>query len=119
MGRPWCFGDGEAMLNNSTPRALKTGLMACLAAAVLPLTMSATASANPGAESASAAEVCGSYSHDGSRFFANCEDHGVVVRYHKMLPPGFLEYKCVPAKSTEWIAPSYQVWGAFDTGSRC
>lgn len=70
------------------------------------------------AQSAQAHEVCGTYSHNGSRFWANCTSHNQVVIDYKWWPTGF-DYVCVPAHSSRFLGASWQVLGAALTKRSC
>lgn len=70
------------------------------------------------AQTAQAHEVCGAYSYNGSRFWANCTSHGQVVMDYKSWPIGF-DYVCVPAHTSRFLGASWQVLGAVLTKRSC
>lgn len=69
-------------------------------------------------QTAQAHEVCGTYTYNGSRFWANCTSHRQVVIDYKWWPTGF-DYVCVPAHSSKYLGASWQVLGAALTSHSC
>ncbi|WP_169792165.1 hypothetical protein [Jiangella muralis] len=71
------------------------------------------------APAASADEICGSYTVNGNRYWANCTDAGQEVRWHVVMPPSLFNYDCVPAGESQYIGPSATIWDVFATGDTC
>ena len=68
---------------------------------------------------AQAADVCGSYTYNGSRYWGSCVSHGQEIRWHVAFPIDFFNYACVAPGESMYIGPSATIWGVFATGDHC